>query len=137
MLFDSPRILRFSVSSLFNVFLLSVFFFYSMFPAVHPLTKGWHYQYDTIRGQHQLGKNTDFSLCIVVALYVKAFEPYSKHLGISYCMFNFLKALCGSFRRAAPFVEHLRNGKKIYYKVTKEKDQTIFSHMVSFCYKGG
>ena len=44
--------------------------------------------------------------------------------------------VCGSFRRAAPFVEHLRNGKKIYYKYTKEKGQMIFSHMVSFCYIG-
>ena len=26
----------------------------------------------------------------------------------------------------APFVEHLPNQKKIYYKVTKEKDQMIF-----------
>ena len=36
-------------------------------------------------------KNIDFSLCIV-ALYVKAFGPYPKHLGISYCMCNVLKA---------------------------------------------
>ena len=37
---------------------------------------------------------------------------------------------------AAPFVEHLPN-KKIYYKVTKEKGQMIFSHMVDFCSTGG
>ena len=30
--------------------------------------------------------------------------------------------LCGSFRIADTFVEHLRNEKKVYYKVTKEKD---------------
>ena len=36
-------------------------------------------------------KNIDFSLCIV-ALYVKAFRPYIKHLIISYCMCNVLKA---------------------------------------------
>ena len=43
---------------------------------------------------------------------------------------------------AAPFVEQLLSRappkqKKIYYKVTKEKDQIIFTHMVSFCYTGG
>ena len=37
---------------------------------------------------------------------------------------------------AAPFVEHLQNEKKINYKFTKEKDQIIFSHMVSFCNTG-
>ena len=37
------------------------------------------------------GKNIDFSLCIQ-ALYVKAIRPYPKHLGISYCMCNVLKA---------------------------------------------
>ena len=36
-------------------------------------------------------KNIDFSLCIV-ALHVKAFGPYPKLLGISYCMCNVLKA---------------------------------------------
>ena len=36
-------------------------------------------------------KNIDFSLCIV-ALSVKAFGPYPKHLGISYCTCNVLKA---------------------------------------------
>ena len=45
--------------------------------------------------------------------------------------------LCGSFRRAAPLLEYLINGKKIYYKLTKEKDQTIFLHMVYFCCTGG
>ena len=39
---------------------------------------------------------------------------------------------------AAPFVEQLLSRappkqKKIYYKVTKKKDQMIFTHMVSFC----
>ena len=36
-------------------------------------------------------KNIDFSLRIL-ALYVKAIRPYPKHLGISYCMCNVLKA---------------------------------------------
>ena len=40
--------------------------------------------------------------------------------------------LCGSFRRASPFAEHLPN-KKIYYKITKEKDQMTFSHMFFCC----
>ena len=39
LLYDFPRILRFSFSSLFNVFLLFVFFFSSMFSALHPITK--------------------------------------------------------------------------------------------------
>ena len=39
--------------------------------------------------------------------------------------------------RVAPFVEHLRNEKKIYYQVTKEKDQMIFLQMVSFFNTGG
>ena len=43
---------------------------------------------------------------------------------------------------AAPFVEQLLSPstpkeKKIYYKVTKEKYQMVFSHMVSFCDTGG
>ena len=39
-----------------------------------------------------IGKeNIDFSL-VIVALYVKAFGPYPKHLEISYYMGNFLKA---------------------------------------------
>ena len=101
LLFDFRCILRFSFSSLFNVFLLSVFFFSSMLSALHPITKKpiilSEYQSnmtlipDYYRGQYQLGKNIDFSLCIV-ALYVKTFGPYPKHLGISYCMCNFLKA---------------------------------------------
>ena len=48
-----------------------------------------------------------------------------------------MQNLCGSFRRAAPFVEHLSKNRKIYYKVTKEKDQMIFSHMVPFYNTGG
>ena len=36
-------------------------------------------------------KSVDFSLCIA-ALYIKAFESYSKHLGIYCCMCNVLKA---------------------------------------------
>ena len=36
LLFDFPRILGFSFSSLFSVFLLSVFFYSSMFSALHP-----------------------------------------------------------------------------------------------------
>ena len=37
----------------------------------------------------------------------------------------------------APFVEHLPNKKKIYYKVTKEKDQMMLSHIVLFLlYRG-
>ena len=40
--------------------------------------------------------------------------------------------LRGSFRRAPPPKQ-----KKIYNYVTKEKDQMIFSHMISFCYTGG
>ena len=36
-------------------------------------------------------KNIGFSL-VIVALYVKAFGPYPKHLEIPYCMGNFLKA---------------------------------------------
>ena len=36
-------------------------------------------------------KNIDSSLSIV-ALYIKAFGPYPKHLEISYCTCNFLKA---------------------------------------------
>ena len=36
-------------------------------------------------------KNIDFNLCII-ALYVKAFGPYPKHLRISYSMCNALKA---------------------------------------------
>ena len=101
LLFDFRCILRFSFSSLFNVFLLSVFFFSSMLSALHPITKKpiilSEYQSnmtlipDYYRGQYQLGKNIDFSLCIVI-LYVKTFGPYPKHLGISYCMCNFLKA---------------------------------------------
>ena len=38
---------------------------------------------------------------------------------------------------AALFPEYHRNGKEIYYKVTKEKDQIIFSHTVSLCNAGG
>ena len=42
---------------------------------------------------------------------------------------------------AAPFVEQLFRKaplklKKIYYKFTKEKDQIIFSYMVSFVTRG-
>ena len=37
------------------------------------------------------------------------------------------RILCGSFRRAPA------KRKKMYYKVANEKDQMIFSHMVSFC----
>ena len=48
---------------------------------------------------------------------------------------SFSEELCGSFRNAAPFVEHLR--KRIYYKVAKEKDQMIFPQVVSFCNTGG
>ena len=42
-------------------------------------------------------KNIDFSL-FIVALYAKTLEQYPKHLGISYCMCNVLKAslLCKS-----------------------------------------
>ena len=47
---------------------------------------------------------------------------------------SFSEALCGSFHRAAPFIEYLR--KRIYYKVTKEKDQIIFLQMVSFVIQG-
>ena len=32
----------------------------------------------------------------------------------------------------APFIEHFPI-KKIYYKATKDKDEMIFSHRVSFC----
>ena len=39
--------------------------------------------------------------------------------------------LYGPFRRAPP------KQKKIYYNVTKEKDQMIFLRMVSFCNTGG
>ena len=35
-------------------------------------------------------KSVDFSLCIA-ALYIKAFESYSKHLGIYCCIATFLK----------------------------------------------
>ena len=44
--------------------------------------------------------------------------------------------LCGSFRRAAPFVEHLPKQKNLLQSY-KKKDQMIFSHMVSFCNTGG
>ena len=44
--------------------------------------------------------------------------------------------MCDSFRRVAPFVEHLRN-KKNYCKVTKRKDEITFSEMVSFSDAGG
>ena len=101
MLSDFPCILLFSFCSLFNVFLLSVFFFSSTLSALHPLTKKTmilsknHSNMTLIRDYYRavsIGeKNIDFSLCIV-ALYVKAFGPYSKHLGIFYCMCNVLKA---------------------------------------------
>ena len=39
--------------------------------------------------------------------------------------------LCGSFRRAPPKL------KKIYYEFTNEKDQIIFSHIISFFNTGG
>ena len=39
LLFDFPRILRFSFASLFNVFLLSVFFFSLIFFGLLPITK--------------------------------------------------------------------------------------------------
>ena len=45
--------------------------------------------------------------------------------------------LCGSFRTAAPsFRSAPPKLKKIHYKFTKEKDQIIFSHLVSFCNTG-
>ena len=46
-----------------------------------------------------------------------------------------MEDLCGSFRRAAPFVDHLPN-KKIYYKVTKENDQMIFQTWFLFIIQG-
>ena len=55
---------------------------------------------------------------------------------LSKCQCSFWKSyiaeeyLCGSFLRAAPFVEH--HQRKIYYKFQKEEDQIVFSHMVSF-----
>ena len=49
---------------------------------------------------------------------------------------HYLDALCGSFRRAVPFVEHFQNLKKIYFKDTKEKDQMNFSHRTCFCHAG-
>ena len=99
LLYDFPRILRFSFSSLFNVFLLFVFFFSSMFSALHPITKKtmilskYHSNMTLIRDYQRavsIWKKT--LIQCIVALYVKAFGPYPKHLGISYCMCNVLKA---------------------------------------------
>ena len=98
--FDFPCILPFSFSSLFNDFLLPVFFFSSMFSAFHPVTKKtmilskFYSNMTLIRDYWRAllkGKDIEFSLCIG-ALYVKAFGPYPKHLGISYCMCSVLKA---------------------------------------------
>ena len=47
---------------------------------------------------------------------------------------SFSEALCGSFHRAAHSTEYLR--KRIFYTVTKEKDQMIFLQMVSFVMQG-
>ena len=45
--------------------------------------------------------------------------------------------LCGSFRRAAPLVEYLINGKKIYYKLNKRKRSNyIFTHGLFLLYRG-
>ena len=84
MLFDSPRILRFSFSSLFNVFLLSVFFFSSMFSALLAITKKPmilsktppKYARLLNSSVHCEKKHTSFSLCIV-ALYVTTFWTMS------------------------------------------------------------
>ena len=43
---------------------------------------------------------------------------------------------CGSFRRAAPFVEHLQKYKISIIKVQKKKDQEIFSHIPCFYHTG-
>ena len=40
--------------------------------------------------------------------------------------------LCGSFRRAAPFMKQLLN-KKILESCKRKRSNDIFLHMVSFC----
>ena len=67
----------------------------------------------------------DFQICISVPL--KTFEELRLES----------HGMCGSWRRADFLVEHLTNKRKIYHKVTKEKYQMIFSHMVSFYNTGG
>ena len=99
LLFDFPRMLRFFFT--FQFFFFSVFFlFFDVFCTL-PHNQENHdskqipLKYDfnmrLLKSCVDWGKNIDFSLCIQ-ALYVKAIRPYPKHLGISYCMCNVLKA---------------------------------------------
>ena len=98
LLFDFLFILHFSISSLFNVFLLSVSSFLRCFPPNNQEnhdSKKIPLKYDVnttlLKSSVNWEKNIDFRLCLV-ALYVKAFGPYPKHPGISYYMCNALKA---------------------------------------------
>ena len=67
-------------------------------------------------------------LNVIITKYLK--QEVDDDLGVC------VDELCGYFRRAPPFLEHLPK-KKIYYKITKEKDQMTFSHMFFFGYTGG
>ena len=91
-LFDFLRILRFSFSSLVNVFLLSVFFFFNVFCTSFYNQENHDSKYESIREYCQLGKKTLVLVCASWSYTLKLFGPYPKQLGISKYMCNFLKA---------------------------------------------
>ena len=68
-------------------------------------------------------------------LYVcKPNKKFKNSGGTRFLYENFENHCAASVIRATPFGEHLQN-ETIYYKSAKEKDQIIFSSMVSF-YRG-
>ena len=67
-----------------------------------------------------LERSVNWHSLLIIALYVKAFRPYPKHLGISYCMCNIPKAslLC-KFVRNLCFVVVLIAFNDFLFSLTK------------------
>ena len=101
LLFHFSRILHFSFSSFFNIFLLSVFFVFSIFSAPLPLTKetmilAKYHSKMTLTQDCQIAvsisKETLTAAQASQPYLLRHVGQYPKHLGISNCTCNVLKA---------------------------------------------